>query len=116
VTTPALDPDVINSLRQLNHEGEPDVVREVLTLFVDDAPTRMTAIAEAAERRDGPALQRAAHSLKGAAGNIGASALQACCRDLEAAGRSGAFDQAPALLETMRREFERIRLEIARLL
>jgi hypothetical protein len=32
---------------------------------------------------------------------------------IKAAGRSGAFDQAPALLETTRREFERVRLEIA---
>ena len=84
-----LDLDVIDRLRQLNQEGEPDVVREVFMLFLDDAPRRIAAIADAIERRDPAALLRAAHTLKGAAANIGATALQALLLELELLAKDG---------------------------
>jgi HPt (histidine-containing phosphotransfer) domain-containing protein len=113
--TPALDPEVIETLRQLNH-GQPDFLGEVLTLFLQDAPVRVAAIADALERRSGAELQRAAHAFKGASANIGARQLQDCCRELETAGRNGAFDEAAVLAERVRNELERVRLEITRLL
>ena len=116
MTTPAIDPGVIDNLRQLNQEGQPDLVREVLTLFLQDAPCRASAIAMAVEQRNGPDLQRAAHALKGAAANIGAFHLQDCCRELETAGGHNTFDETGVLLSKMRNELERVRGEIARLL
>jgi len=91
---PALDPRVIDSLRQLTQDGEPDVLAEVLGLFLADAPARLAAIAAAAQAGDGPALHRSAHALKGAAGTIGASALQAGLprpRGDRTDGRTGPF-------------------------
>jgi HPt (histidine-containing phosphotransfer) domain-containing protein len=116
VTTPAIDRGVIENLRQLNQEGQPDLVREVLTVFLHDSPRRVSAIANAAEQRNGPELQRSAHALKGAAGTIGAFQLQDCCRELETAGRNNTFDETTVLLEEMRNQLERVRGEIARLL
>ena len=38
---PVLDPAVLESLRQLTPPGEPDVLKVVLQLFLDDVPARV---------------------------------------------------------------------------
>ncbi len=117
MTTPALDLAVLESLRQLTQPGEPDVLGEVLATFLADAPGRVAAITAAIQGRDAPALLRAAHTFKGAAGSIGADRLHGHCRDLEHAARNGDVDdRVVPLLAAMHEEFERVRSEIARLL
>lgn len=111
-----LDPQVIDALRQLNQDGEPDLLREVLTVFLDDAPQRVRAMAEAVASGDARALERSAHALKGAAGSIGAHALQHLCRDLEQMGRKGDTSTAAAHFEAFRAEFARVRQAIEQLL
>ena len=39
--SPALDPAVLESLRELTPPGEPDVLKEVLQLFLEDVPGRI---------------------------------------------------------------------------
>jgi HPt (histidine-containing phosphotransfer) domain-containing protein len=117
VTTPALDRNVLESLRQLTRPGEPDVLREVLVTFLADAPGRVAAITNAIQCQDAHALLRAAHTFKGAAASIGAAGVQSRCLELESAARKGDVDQgAAALLSALCEEFERVRSEIARLL
>ncbi len=111
-----LDLAVIDRLRLLNQEGEPDVVREVFLLFLDDAPRRISAIADAIGRADASALQRAAHTLKGAAASIGATALQALCLEIELLGKNAQPGAAAGPAQALSGEFERVRGEIDRLL
>lgn len=113
---PALDPGVLATLRQLNEPGHPDVLQEVLRLFLSDAPARLTSITAAIDRKDAAALERAAHTLKGAAGSIGATALQRACKEMEELGRRRAVDAADAELATLRREYDRVAAEIDQLL
>lgn len=112
----ALDPNVLESLRQLNQKGEPDVLSEVLRLFLADTPKRIDAIAEASSRGDATALQRAAHGLKGAAGTIGAVALQAACRALEDLAKGATLGAAVAELDVLRKEYARVKADIEHLL
>jgi HPt (histidine-containing phosphotransfer) domain-containing protein len=116
VTPSALDATVLESLRQLNQAGQPDIVREVLTVFLADAPVRLAAIDDAIRDGDAQAIQRSAHALKGAAGSIGALGLQARCRDLEECGKARALDGTSELGRGIRDEFERVRVEIAEIL
>ena len=116
MTPPALDAAVLDRLRQLNQAGEPDIVREVLTVFLADAPVRLAAIDDAIRGGEGQTLQRAAHALKGAAGSIGAHALQAYCRELEEIGKAGTLDRAPDLGRRIHEEFARVRAEIGEIL
>jgi HPt (histidine-containing phosphotransfer) domain-containing protein len=112
----ALDLAVLAKLRQLNQPGEPDLVQEVLGLFVADAQERLVALAAAEATHDPEALQRAAHALKGGAANIGAHQLESHCRDLEEMGRAGETAGATARIAAIREEFARIKTEIAQLL
>ncbi len=113
---PVLDPAVIESLRRLNQPGEPDVVQEVLTLFIAEAPMRLAAVAGAVEVGDATALQRAAHAMKGSAAAIGATAFQRICGDLEEMGRAGSLAGARDAVESMRSVYASLHAEIDHLL
>jgi HPt (histidine-containing phosphotransfer) domain-containing protein len=116
VIPPALDAAVLESLRQLNQPGQPDIVREVLTVFLADAPGRVAAIEQAIRASDAPAIQRAAHALKGASGSIGAMTLQAHCRELEDSAKAARLERTPELGRGIHEEWARVRAEIAEIL
>jgi HPt (histidine-containing phosphotransfer) domain-containing protein len=81
--SPAVDPEVIEQLRFLEDEDQPNVVAELLTLYIEHAPPKLQAIHEALERADFAALKRAAHSLKGSSANVGARGMHQVCERLE---------------------------------
>lgn len=113
---PVLDPTVIESLRQLTPPGEPDVLNEVLGLFLSDVPVRIGRLREAWQSGDAVAVQRAAHSLKGSAGNIGATQLSAVCKELDEQGRSGDLSRLLPLVDSLDAEYRRVEAEIKSLL
>ena len=111
-----MNPTVVQSLRQLTQAGEPDVLAEVLSMFVTQAEARLDAIDSATRASDAAALQHAAHALKGAAGAVGAGALQEACRELEECARRGALKDALGGAAVVRREYGRVKVEIDQLL
>jgi HPt (histidine-containing phosphotransfer) domain-containing protein len=111
-----LDAAALDRLRDLNEEGGPDLVVEVLTLFLDDAPARVEVVDATLAAGDAPGLERAAHGLKGAAANIGARRLVAVCHQLERLGAGGLLPDAAPGVAALRAEFETLRAEIQRVL
>ena len=115
-TVPVLDPAVINTLRQLTAPGEPDVLTEVLKLFLDDVPSRIQRLRNAYAAGNIEEVHRAAHSLKGSAGNIGAQALFEVCKQLDGIGKSGSLQAAAPLVDALGVEFDKVEAEIRRLM
>jgi two-component system sensor histidine kinase/response regulator len=76
-------------------EGDEELLGELVELFLVESPTLMAAARDAVERRDGPALERAAHSLKGSVGNFRAPAAVEAAQSLENLARQGCLDDAP---------------------
>ncbi len=113
---PALDPAVIVSLRELTPPGEPDVLKEVLQLFLDDVPGRIGRLRQAWQAGNAAEVQRAAHSLKGSAGNIGATDLLAVCRTLDDRGKSGDLTHMDGLMASLDTEYARVEAAIAELM
>jgi len=113
---PVLDPAVLESLRQLTPPGEPDVLKEVLQLFLDDVPARVERLRSAWQGGDAVAVQRAAHSLTGSAGNIGATGLLGVCRQLDDVGRAGDLSNAASLVAALDAELARVQSEIKSLI
>jgi HPt (histidine-containing phosphotransfer) domain-containing protein len=116
MAAPALDPAVIDTLRQLTPPGEPDVLKEVLQLFLEDVPVRVNRLRAAWTAGDATEVQRAAHSLKGSAGNIGARDMLAVCRLLDDRGKAGDLSGAGHLVDSLDHEFARVTAEIHRLI
>jgi len=94
-------------LRQVRAEMGPDAVVALVTIFLDDAPARMRAIAEARRSLEWEALEREAHSLKGSAKVVGARALADQCQALELASRERRGDALDRLVEGVRQELDR---------
>jgi two-component system, sensor histidine kinase and response regulator len=61
----------------------PDALREILATFDEDTNLRLISMREAAARGETTVIQRLAHSVTGAAGNVGATALAVRAGQLE---------------------------------
>jgi len=120
-TQPVLDPAVLNTLRQLTAPGEPDVLTDVLELFLDEVPPRIERLRNAWAAANIEEVHRMAHSLKGSAGNIGAHALYEICKQLDGIGRTGpgstsSTADVAGLVDSLAVEFGRVKTEIDRLI
>ena len=87
--------DVLENLRII---GGPKLVRELIELFVRSAPERIAAARAGIENGDLGAVQRAMHSLKSSAGQLGVTAMQNACRRAEHAATSGDATSAESAL------------------
>lgn len=80
--------------------GDVELLREVVGLFVEEAPELLSAIREAIADRDSMKLKHAAHFLKGTVSSLGARAAREAALRLEVVGRSGDLTYAePACAE-----------------
>jgi len=75
-------------------EGEPDLLRDVVGLYLDECPKLLDGIRGAVERGDAQGLERAAHKLKGTVANFSARTSYDAALRLEVMGRSGQLEQA----------------------
>jgi HPt (histidine-containing phosphotransfer) domain-containing protein len=83
----------LDELRGSGTPAENDLVDRLVDHFLTRAPELTSALFHALDRHDSSEIAEKAHSLKGAAGNIGAQSLADCCQDLEQAARGGAPTQ-----------------------
>jgi signal transduction histidine kinase/CheY-like chemotaxis protein/HPt (histidine-containing phosphotransfer) domain-containing protein len=91
--------------------GDRELLAEISRLFVDDAPQHLDRIRQALDARDGDALLRAAHGLKGAAANFDAEGVVSAARRLEEIGRAQPFDadnSSEAAWRALSAEIERL--------
>jgi two-component system sensor histidine kinase/response regulator len=93
--------------------GEAELLDEVIELFLTDAPNRLAEVRTALEQGDPKRLQMAAHSLKGAAGYVGADRTSAQALKLEELGRRGELSQAVDEYQLLEREVESLREVLA---
>ena len=107
-----LDQSVLASLRELQEEGEPDILEEVGGLFLKHAPEKISAIEKAVEQKDANALKVAAHSLKSSSAYVGAMRLSALSKDLEMIGRSGSTVGSKEKSEMLKVEFLRVKIAL----
>src|SRR5206468_451243 len=69
--------------------GDAELLRELATMFLEDCPRMMGEIESAVGLRDGDAVSRAAHALKGSIGNFVTWGPFEAAQRLEVLGREG---------------------------
>ena len=102
---PAFDLD--EALRDL--AGDEDLFREILGVFLEEAPRLLAEVRLAAEGGDAPSLRRLGHILAGTAGHFAAPELVDSGRKLEAIGKSGELADAENAAREFGKAFERFR-------
>jgi signal transduction histidine kinase/DNA-binding response OmpR family regulator len=88
----ALDRDVLDQLRE--DLGGTAAVREVIRSFLDQTPSVLSALRDAAARADVPSIRRAAHMIKGTSSILGARVLSEQCAEIERVSGTGCIADA----------------------
>jgi HPt (histidine-containing phosphotransfer) domain-containing protein len=84
------------------------LVEQMIDLFLSTVPPRIDAARAAADAGDHEGVREAMHSAKGAAGQVGAMALQRSCMAAEAAARARVpGEELRALVGHAARDMER---------
>lgn len=89
--------------------GDQDLARLVVATFIEDMPRQLAALAQALGTADAPAMKMGAHSIKGAAANVGEPSLRAIAAQLEKLGEDGDLQSAVAVLPELASVFESLR-------
>lgn len=110
VDSTVIDWAVLDDLRALQDEGEPDFAQEMINLFLESAPLLIEALRGAIDAGDAAQLQRNAHTLKGSSASLGARRVSAVCLELEKLGRAGELAGASKWLAELEHEFNRVRV------
>ena len=82
-------------------DGDQLLITEIVGMFLEECPRLVQGVSEAVAHVDGPALERAAHKLKGAAADIAAPQAVEVAQSLEQMGRQGNLDHAAVELGTL---------------
>ena len=90
-------------------ENTPQMVHEVITLFLETAPVLLRDIREAIEQEDSARLTQAAHTLKSSSAQLGAMTFSELCKTLEKTARHGSMEGTHHYLPRVEVEFARVR-------
>ncbi len=101
-----LDDAVINNLRRL---GGDKFVGELIGLFLEHVPKKIDEAVAGEKKGDLEAVERAVHSVKSSAGNIGANALMELAGSIEQLAEEQKGESIPPLLNKLEEAFSRLR-------
>jgi CheY-like chemotaxis protein len=88
--------------------GDNTAARIILFGFMEDVPKQLRLLQDYVERNAQTEATRQAHTLKGAAGNVGAVALSRAAGDIELAGQEGDMARLASLLPGLEGQFAQL--------
>ena len=104
-----IDASRLEHLQTLQDDSQPNLVRELIDLFLADSGGHARRIADAHEAGDAQALRAQAHRFLSATQNIGARRLSDICAEIERLARAGSLGPVAPMLTELAREHERAR-------
>lgn len=104
--TEVLDQAAVDRLRRL---GGQEFLVEMIDLFLDNGPRRLVTLRDGLDAGEAREVQRAAHSLKSTAGNLGGRAVQAAAQEIETVAADGVLETVPELLAELKARFNELR-------
>ena len=110
-----LDAETIQGLQELEADGNPGLLGELLELFRESAPVALKRIEAGLHAANSDDVAGAAHSLKSSCANLGALEMSRLCQETEHAARAGDLAPAAGNLTRLRELFPLVEAELARL-
>lgn len=104
-----VDLDVLNNLADAQGDGEPDLVVELIDLYLADTPRRVAAMHAALANSDDRLLARGAHALKGSSSTLGATQVAESCTELELLARAASLQRFAVVLDRLVQELTLLR-------
>jgi two-component system, sensor histidine kinase and response regulator len=107
-STTALDVDA--ALERLG--GDRGLYDELVEVFKKECPAVAAEMRRAIDERNFPVLERSAHTLRGAASNLGALAVSEAALELERRAGAKILDRAGEQFQTLQKEIEKLFSEL----
>lgn len=102
----SVDLNILLSFEDAQLEGEPDLVVELIDLYLEEGDRQLGIISKAVGERDAATVKRAAHSLKGSSGNLGILQMALICEQLEKPEGLDPFPYLDELSVSLQHEFK----------
>jgi HPt (histidine-containing phosphotransfer) domain-containing protein len=103
---PVLDMSVVEELLSFSDDGDPELLTDLIQMFLEDGPSKVSAVSEGVAAGDFEKAERAAHSLKGSSGNLGARLLQNACEAMQMATRCHKLEDSRRLAPELSERFQ----------
>jgi len=104
---PCIDERILQNLKDLGGDEDPEFFITVVDQFLTDLPRHLESIRQAVDEQDPDALIKAAHTCKGSCQSIGAISLAEVSQTLELVGRDGTMEGVAEKFEQWLKEKER---------
>jgi len=105
-----LDQSIISDLREMPPDNGVSMLRELIDLFLEGVPQRLTEISQNLGNAEKLAFE--AHALKSMSLNMGAKRIVEIARTLEEQGSAGLTAEAPTLLKELESAFTQTRAHL----
>jgi two-component system sensor histidine kinase/response regulator len=92
--------------------GDEELLRDLCQIFLEESPNLLQKLRQALEAGDSDGVMRAAHSLKGEAGYLGARGTSQAARQLEEMGQKKDLSRAGDTLAVLEREVASLHLDL----
>jgi len=89
--------------------GDAEMAQMVIEVFLDDIPKQIESLKCSLETNDVATTERIAHSIKGAAANVGGEALRELAAEIEKACKDGRFDSVANRCPDLEHQFNRLK-------
>ncbi len=93
----------------------PDILGELIDIFLDDTPVRLKSMQEAVLGGDAEGSEAAAHALKSSCAQLGALRLSELCRQVEMAGKARDLTGMTDVAREAGEEYERVSAALTRM-
>lgn len=95
--------------------GDEDLAKEIIDDFLKQIPNNLFAVKKALNDEDLPLLQREAHIIKGASGNVGALNLQEIAEQIEIASERKDLVKAGSFVTKLDKQLEILKNKLTQL-
>ncbi|OMH32745.1 cache domain-containing protein [Motiliproteus sp. MSK22-1] len=110
---PALVPDILSQLREMDKEGE--FLNQLITAYLDKSPGDLSRLRDGVAQGEAEVIRQAAHGFKSSSLNLGARILSDYCQEMENSARCADLAGANELLDKIEIEYERARMELIKI-
>jgi len=92
--------------------GDEEFAKEIIDDFLTQMPEKLSAVKKALDNEDLPLVQREAHIIKGASGNVGALTLQEIAEQIEMAGEEKDLIKVGSFVAELDKQLEILKIKL----
>ena len=101
----SVDPEVLDALALLEHDGRVGFVARIISLFFDNAPVLIGEIKAAAAAHELSKVRQASHELRASSAAVGGVRLAELCNQLAGMARAGSVPGLAGRIEVIEQEY-----------